>query len=89
MTHKSSISDLPRATKDESIYLVELYTENHKHEFPIRVEYATIDFKPQIEKFANAHNITNYEVACVSWLGNSMEGQILIDDPEYKVYECN
>lgn len=84
---KSSISDLPRATKDESIYLVGLYTENHKHDFAIRVDYATLDFKSQIEKFANAHNITDYQVTSISWLGDSMVGQIEIDDPEYTVYE--
>ncbi len=85
MTKEFSISDLPRATKDESIYIVELYTEKHKHEFSIRVEYATMDFKPQIEKFANAHNIANYQVTCVKWLGDSMVGQIEIDDPAYTV----
>lgn len=77
--------DLPVATKDESIYIVQLVSNDMEHEFSIRVDLYSEDFKPAIEKFAKEHNITDYQIVSVSWLANLREGQIDAGDTEYTI----
>jgi len=77
--------EFPRAKKDESIYVVQLVSNDMEHEFSIRVDLYSHDFKPAIEKFAKKHNITDYQTVSVSWLANLKEGQIDAGDTEYTV----
>jgi hypothetical protein len=85
MKNKKLSFEFPRAKKDESIYVVQLVSNDMEHQFSIRVDLYSQDFKPAIEKFAKEHNITDYQTVSVSWLANLREGQIDAGDTEYTV----
>lgn len=77
------LQDCPKATKNQTEYIVTLVTKDTEHSFEIRTELDSTNYEPYIKEFAKTHNITDYKVKSVQWLGDLLIGQYDIGMSEY------